>query len=270
MSSTPPKMTAEGKREAPTSFGSMALKLLSLLVGAGVLGELLLGGLFDQRPAHEVTWQGPAERPPISVPPPPPVPELKSPIQAGALQASSATRPPESSPSAPSSVAPLPPLPSGAWSVPERGALTAPISALTALLSKDERWAQTGDGVWGREDADATLAVSEAREGRILALTLTFGERGSSAIMPEVEMLTLGGGSPSMIRWERSPSDLDQKVGGRLSQALIEGGERVAYYLCDYGATSAKRTLPERCVFSLHPTAEALSIGEALRPAPRW
>jgi len=270
MSMTPPHRSPEGEREASTPVRFAPLKLVSLLLGAGLLGELLLGGLFDQRPAHEVTWQGPAERPPVQAPPPAPVPELKPPIRADALQAPSAPRALQPPPSTPSSEEALPPLPDGGWAVLERGALTAPITALTAQLSSDARWAQTGEGVWSREDAGATLAVSEAREGRILALTLTFGERGSSAIMPEIETLTLGGGSPSMTRWERTPSDRDQKVGGRLSQALIEGGERVAYYLCDYGAVSAKRTLPERCVFSLHPTAEALSIGEALRPAPRW
>lgn len=248
------------------------LKRLALLLALGASGALIIKALSSKGPEHEVRWQGPQERPARPAPPPPPVRRFKEPLSAAPMRpverrAPSASGRSEGAPMGQTRA--LPPLPSAPWSIRERGALTAPRAALTAHLQRDERWRLGPDGGWLREDAGARVTLTE-REGRIIALTVSFNERGSSALMPEIELMLLGSGSPSMIRWERALPAQGRQVGGLLSQPMTGSVAREAYYLCDYGEASAQRTLPERCVFSYEPTQEALSLGAALRPAPQW
>jgi len=278
------KPKQEQKTQSPSSSTKGARALIASLSALLIAGALWSIGYFEARPSHEVTWEGPASDPALrsEAEPAPPPKEPKPPIQATMMprvtpkvtrQSAGQSLGGESQANTQSGaeLAPLPPLPEGPWVIAERGALTGPIEALSAQLSADLRWERSDEGLWRREDAGAALELSAQREGRVTALSLSFGERGSSALMPELELLILGGGSPSMIQWERDPSQASpQYVGGLLKQELADGAARRAYYFCDYGAASKQRSLPERCVFSYEPSQEALVMGAELKPAPQW
>ena len=277
MSDSGPPNRALDREQGAREVGSAKLKLISLVSVISLSSFLLYQLMYQAPPSHEVKWQGPSARPPLSASEPPPTPrQPKSPIKASAVRGeihrSGRGRQPEGSfkPAPPPPSNPLPTIPQGGWDPQALGVIAGPVSGLERMFKGDSRWSKAQGGAWRREDADGTLQVTETREERITELTLTFGPQGSSPLMPEIELLVLGGDSPSTTRWIRFSGERARWLGGRLTQRLKSGGERVVYYLCDYGAPAASRELPERCTFSFELTQEARSLGSSLRPAPQW
>lgn len=225
--------------------------------------------LHSSHPVHEVLWQGPKEKPSVHQDPPAPVKTFQAPVQAQALHFEQIPNLEE----ALSQHVPKANLPAWnrdePWSLQQRGLITAPMAVLNDLIEKDPRWQVISDQHLYRQDADATFAVIEVEDGRIVAMSLTFGERGASAIMPEIEMILLGSEISSPILWDLAPSARDRLAGGLLTQAsLQEGSEaRRVYYFCDYGDVSLNLAHPKSCIFSFNITKEAWSLGAHLKPA---